>query len=147
MKGYAVVYVARSNIDSQNKVVFIASGMRFVGETFLVFTFMKYTAFRVGIRYGYGFCLRGFFSVVFERLFAMFFPVSIYFFRQFFGIAFGLYRYDLFVELFFRLALAFIWVPSINIASLLINLAFAASCSIHLKMFSMVSALNLCLKL
>ena len=82
IKGYAVVDIAGSDVNTKNKIVLVAGRVRLVGKALFVFPLVEYTTFRVGGGY-HCFLLLGrlFVAVIRKRLLAMFFPVFVHLFE------------------------------------------------------------------
>ena len=139
--------IAGSDVNTKDKIVLVASRVRFVGKAFFVFPLVEHAAFRVGGGY-HCFLLLGrlFVAVIRKRLFPVFFPVFVYLVKQLFRIPFCLFGNCLF-GLLFQIGTCLICVPSTKIASVSRYPSSAAAFSTQRNTYSTVAWLNRCLKL
>ena len=104
IKGYAVVDIAGSDVNTKNKIVLVAGRVRLVGKALFVFPLVEHAAFRVGGGYHRFLRLlllgRIFVAVVGKGLLAVFFPVSVYLSKQLFCVPLRLFGNRLFGLLF-----------------------------------------------
>ena len=87
IKGYTVVDIAGSDVNTNNKIVLVTCCVRFVGKALFVLPLVEYTAFRVGGGHHRFLLLRRLFvAVIRERFLAVFLPVLVHFIEQLFCV-------------------------------------------------------------